>query len=1256
LPDKDNSRRSQPRKALFIIRLAAWGMGGLLFLALLAIAALHIPSIQKAAIVRVVTRIEAATNFKVQIRSFQWRPFSGIYLREVKVEWGGKQVLDCGKVRIKCRPSIKPPFIIVEEIYLEKPFLQLEKKADGKWLLPASPGAKGQGRGSGEEPFWSHIRLPRIQIVSGTIEARQQGNTILSIKGISGAVKLKAVQGADGPEIRLDFENLHAGAQVGEWAHWDIDGSGTLAGHDLEVRSTFLSGPNDCRIGIDGHWDIANLDNGRANLVIHNLSADTIPLLQPNLSGLSALSGSINVVRSGGRWSIEHDLTTDLGDIKGIVEIEKTPAGPSTVKLDSRFADLKVHLSSYLPDSRLNGRMEIQAAIEGLNLLEAQFRASLDPSDVGAETVQACELSGTFEQSVLTIRSSAVKCSLADFKFSLIADLRGLSDTGHKGVVKAEVSLEKGNLERIDSRLNQKLGGRIFVEANYNPGNFTNPRLWQAKVDANLNIAQTLSLKGSGNYNNEVIKADYEFDMADVQKIALLFPQWKGKGKVISRGTLNGKWTDLFWDGEINSPRFEYSNYQADQIALKGKGKLNGKEERHEISIKARDVVLDGQKFASLDVDVDQQKSSCSFRLKGDGILNQISARLSGKLERIWEFPLVSVSAQGQIEWKELSGALDARFEIEKDGLRIHSATLQQGKQKVAVSGGAVSESKVELSLSADSINAARISELLGLKDSLSGTVSGQIHVSGRPDQPECILNVKGTDCVICGKQQIEVLTLQGNYSKDCLIVQGTAKAAAVQGPISISGKVPLRLSFNPPKFDMRLSEEFSSDIKISGLNAEALVPFLGFLSKAGGLFEGDIHCGGSLKQPVVTGGGTWKDGSFLEKRWAHAAENIQAEWQADSKNLYVRKAEVSHLGGLVSVTGQIDYPQFKTFNFKAEGKDLQVPDLYGIEGKVSGYAEIKDNPQAAQLTGTLSFSKAQMSLGKLETDIAQNIQIIEPNANGNLLELAASKHPSQFSNRLTMDVRLELPQNGTWVSGKGLKAEISGGLSLKKEPAEAIRLVGELNAIRGVYNFQGKELKIVEGSLVFLGTPDGEPQLRILCQKDIRDITVQALVSGPLSRPKLVLSSIPAMNQVDILSYFMFERPAGDLGSKQNSQLQSGAAAWLGSEGSNAIRSVLGNNVLAPDRVGYRSYTGKYDHRFSYDQSQAATGKETGIVEIGKDITQDLQVLYGREINGDEGNEVQVEYRATKSLSLKTQVGAEQSGIDVFWRHDFGK
>jgi autotransporter translocation and assembly factor TamB len=431
----------------------------------------------------------------------------------------------------------------------------------------------------------------------------------------------------------------------------------------------------------------------------------------------------------------------------------------------------------------------------------------------------------------------------------------------------------------------------------------------------------------------------------------------------------------------------------------------------------------------------------------------------------------------------------------------------------------------------------------------------------------------------------------------------------------------------------------------------------LGFPTEAGGQLEGDIHCGISLKQPVVSGAGTWKNGSFQPKPWPHAAENIQAQWgEVDSKNLYVTEAEVSHLGGTVSVAGQIDYPHFRILNFKADGKVLHVQNFYGIEGEVSSHAEIRDNHEQAELTGTLLFSKAQMSLGKLETNIAQNIQVIGPHAGRDVIELRGPDKPGRFRNRLTMDVMLELPPDGTWITGKGLKAEINGSLKLKKNPVGPVFLAGELQALRGACNFQGKELKIVEGSPVFPGAPHVDPQLHMVCRKDVRDVTVQALVSGPVGHPKVVLSSIPVMNQGDILSYFMFERPAADLSASRSSQLQAGAASWLGSESSNIIKSFLGNNVLAPDTLGYRSYTGKYDHRFSYDQSQADIGKETGIVEIGKDITPDLRLIYGREVKGTEANEIQLEYRVNKALSLRTQVGAEQTGVDIFWRRDFGK
>ena len=231
LPNENNTKRTRPHKAPSLIRLAAWGTTVLFFLALSAIIALHVPTIQKEIIHKGVTRIEAATNFRVQIRSYQWWPFSGIYLSDVKIESQGKQILDCGKVCLNYKLSIRRPYITIEEVYLEKPFLQLERSADGKWLVPAPPEGKEQRRevpagGEPSEPLWASIQRPMIQIVSGTIEARQQGNTILSIKDISGAVHLRAVPGAEGPKIQIDFENLHAQAQIGQSVAWGIDGSG----------------------------------------------------------------------------------------------------------------------------------------------------------------------------------------------------------------------------------------------------------------------------------------------------------------------------------------------------------------------------------------------------------------------------------------------------------------------------------------------------------------------------------------------------------------------------------------------------------------------------------------------------------------------------------------------------------------------------------------------------------------------------------------------------------------------------------------------------------------------------------------------------------------------------------------------------------------------------------------------------------------------------------------------------------------------
>ncbi len=127
---------------------------------------------------------------------------------------------------------------------------------------------------------------------------------------------------------------------------------------------------------------------------------------------------------------------------------------------------------------------------------------------------------------------------------------------------------------------------------------------------------------------------------------------------------------------------------------------------------------------------------------------------------------------------------------------------------------------------------------------------------------------------------------------------------------------------------------------------------------------------------------------------------------------------------------------------------------------------------------------------------------------------------------------------------------------------------------MRGEYRFQDYKLKIVSGEVVFPESPQPDPQLKIICQKDVKDAIIQVQVTGPLKQPKLVMSSMPSMNQVDILSYLLFDRAAGDLSSKESFQLQDKAAHGLGHKPRNCSKgsSETPRLLRIPSNIGKAS------------------------------------------------------------------------------------
>ncbi|MCE5336489.1 MAG: translocation/assembly module TamB domain-containing protein [Desulfobacteraceae bacterium] len=1256
MPAKKTANRP-PEASRVATRLLIIGLAVLVLLPAALILALHVPAVQRELIQFTVDRIESSTEYKIDLGFFDWSPFSRLNAADVHVQARGKQILAAERIEVNYGLTFAWPYIELEQVHLEKPFLQLEKGADGKWQLPRARTAEADKAKNRGTPFWLKIGLPKVRIVSGTIEARQQGNVIVSVKDVSGAIDLKAVQGPDGPMLSIDMEMLRAQLSGGQLGEWNIEGALAIRGNEFSSPGVLLTNGEGGKCEIRGAWDLSGFKTGDVDVDLTRFSLASIPALNPAPEWAMPVTGRIKLARDGGRWSLKHDVTSENGSVHGSATVEELGADGFHGDFTSEFADLMLRSYSSIPDSTLNGKLSATVRVEDRKLTGGKFALNLLDSSVGAETVYAGELTGAFGDGVLSVGSSVLRSSLADLTFSGTADLAGFWDPEHQGGLRAEITVGRASLERLGPRIPKGAGGGAVIEAAYNPGEFRKPLLWHGKTDVNIDIPEFIVMKAAASFENETIKVDYDLDARDVQRIAGFYPVWQGKGRAFSRGKVSGKWPDLLWEGDATWERFQFASVSADSITAKGRAKIADKEGRRVVSFKAHNLLFDGKKIKSLSADFDQQKTSADFKASADGISGQGSVRLSGRIDRIWDFPLLSVSTQGQLGWKDQNAKVDARFEINPDGLRIHSATLQQGRQRAVLSGGLISETHSDLRVAVDSVGIAWILGILGWKEEVSGTVSGQVQIGGRPEQPEGKLNMQGTNLLVRGKQKIDRISIEATYSRNVLAFQADAKSPVLESPLSATGRIPLRLSFKPPVFDPLENEPLGADIKVDGILAEIALPYLDFLDRLGGKIQGEIRLTGTIRQPVITGNGTWEGGFFREKRWPHLVDNIHAEWQADSNRINVTRAQASHLGGSVSATGFIEWPRFRTLDFKASGTNLRIRDIYGVEGVVSGDAQIQDNPAGAELTGNFVFSQAKMSIGGLETDIAQRIEVIDSESRGDIIEYGDSTG-SEFYNRLRMNVGLQLPRAGSWVTGKGLSAEVAGGLKLQKAPGNSIRLSGEVQAMRGTYSFQGKEMRIVEGSLVFTGKPQPDPQVRILTQKQVRDITLQAVVSGPLSKPKLTMSSIPAMNQVDVLSYIMFDHAAGDLSSRESSQFQDRAAAWLGSQASTILKSAFGNSPLAPDVIKYRSTTGRTDYGFSSNPNIGSTSTErTGVVEIGKYITPNLFVTYGRGITGEETNEVQVEYRVNRYLSVQTQVGGgDQSGVDVFWRRDFGK
>jgi hypothetical protein len=209
------------------------------------------------------------------------------------------------------------------------------------------------------------------------------------------------------------------------------------------------------------------------------------------------------------------------------------------------------------------------------------------------------------------------------------------------------------------------------------------------------------------------------------------------------------------------------------------------------------------------------------------------------------------------------------------------------------------------------------------------------------------------------------------------------------------------------------------------------------------------------------------------------------------------------------------------------------------------------------------------------------------------------------------------------------MNAYVGGAVSLEKAPGTRLRLIGEVNTIRGSYTFQGRRFEIArDGRIRFQGSDVIDPLLDLTASRVIQGVETFVHVRGSVLQPELSFSSNPPQDESDILSLIVFGIPTNELGEGQQVALAVRAQELAGGYLVSGLSQAIGGAL-------------------NLDEFEIQAAGENGLgpsVTIGQQVSKGLFVRLRQGFGPEQATEFILEYQLTNFLRLQGTV-AEPSG-----------
>lgn len=438
---------------------------------------------------------------------------------------------------------------------------------------------------------------------------------------------------------------------------------------------------------------------------------------------------------------------------------------------------------------------------------------------------------------------------------------------------------------------------------------------------------------------------------------------------------------------------------------------------------------------------------------------------------------------------------------------------------------------------------------------------------------------------------------------------------AGGQQVLQIEGDWPLSFTLDGSGSDVS-EQPVDLTVRADSLPAGLVLALLEDLEDTRGTLTGQFEVGGTASSLEPRGllrlrGGAWTVGALGVRQ-----EQVEATFDVQ-ENRIVQVEATGRSGGTVDVSGTVTLDSLASpaLDLDIALSSFNAVDRRDIAGAVSGQLQLQGRYGQPRVLGSLQVERGDLFLDEFARNVGV-VDLSDPRFFSFIDEeiltsrplLAETRNP--FMNNLLVNIDLEVERNA-WIRSDQLDVEMRGELIVTYDRrSRDVVMVGELEAVRGQYQFLGQNFEVEGGTVEFVGIPGINPDMNIQAVARVRrrqsaePLEITAQVGGTLIEPTVELTTPDAaVSESDILSYIAVGQPASAL----TTNVSGAAGGFVGGFVGGSLTSSLSTLAQGSSWIDFLSISQAFD----------ASAVGAGSQGLGQSFA-GTQVELGRYFGGD--------------------------------------